>query len=289
MRSAEVSDLASPLAAPISSATSLLQRDADVVILLSRIKRRYADRVTAELCFPHLRVATRTSLLISIPGSRRRSAPASRKAPLQPSTRSLGGDKGGPAHRNRDAHASGKSFCYNAPVLQSVLTEQAKALYLFPTKALAQDQVAELLEINQASRLGSRAYTFDGDTPDARQAVRTRGGIVVSNLDMMHQAILPHHTKWAQFFEPLRYVVDWLRRGRASALHFSRIDQEIPELARKIAVKLGSTSGPGPRERPIFRYGNATSRNCRMNQAITGFKDLLKRIRASRPPNASWR
>ncbi|HEX7769492.1 MAG TPA: DEAD/DEAH box helicase, partial [Dokdonella sp.] len=83
-----------------------------------------------------------------------------------------------------------------------------KALYLFPTKALAQDQVAELLELNRAGGLGLLAATFDGDTPaDARQAIRVKGDIVVSNPDMLHQAILPHHTKWAQFFESLRYVV----------------------------------------------------------------------------------
>ena len=104
--------------------------------------------------------------------------------------------------------ASGKTLCYNLPVLQSVLEEKAKALYLFPTKALSQDQVAEIIELNRAAELGVRAYTFDGDTPgDARQAVRTRGDIVVSNPDMLHQGILPHHTKWAQFFECLRYVV----------------------------------------------------------------------------------
>ena len=104
--------------------------------------------------------------------------------------------------------ASGKTLCYNLPVLQAVCNGQGKALYLFPTKALAQDQVAELLELNKAGELGVRAYTFDGDTPgDARKAVRTRGDIVVSNPDMLHQAILPHHTKWAQFFENLQYVV----------------------------------------------------------------------------------
>ena len=104
--------------------------------------------------------------------------------------------------------ASGKTLCYNLPVLQDVLTEQAKALYLFPTKALSQDQVAELLELNRAGDLGVRAYAFDGDTPgDARKAVRTRGDIVVSNPDMLHQGILPHHTKWAQFFESLRFIV----------------------------------------------------------------------------------
>jgi len=104
--------------------------------------------------------------------------------------------------------ASGKTLCYNLPVLQAALQSQAKALYLFPTKALAQDQVAELLALNTAGGLGVRAFTFDGDTPgDARKAVRTRGDIVVSNPDMLHQGILPHHTKWAQFFESLRFVV----------------------------------------------------------------------------------
>ena len=104
--------------------------------------------------------------------------------------------------------ASGKSLCFTLPVLSSVMREGRKALYLFPTKALAQDQVAELLELNAAGTLGVRAFTFDGDTPgDARQAIRLHGDVVVSNPDMLHQAILPHHTKWAQFFENLRYVV----------------------------------------------------------------------------------
>jgi DEAD/DEAH box helicase domain-containing protein len=104
--------------------------------------------------------------------------------------------------------ASGKTLCYTLPVLAAALRDRAKALYLFPTKALAQDQLAELLELNAAGELGVKAFTFDGDTPgDARQAVRAHGDIVISNPDMLHQAILPHHTKWAQFFENLRYVV----------------------------------------------------------------------------------
>ncbi len=104
--------------------------------------------------------------------------------------------------------ASGKTLCYNLPVLNAVRGAQAKALYLFPTKALAQDQVAELNELNRAGELGVRAFTFDGDTPgDARRAVRTKGDVVVTNPDMLHTAILPHHTKWAQFFESLAYVV----------------------------------------------------------------------------------
>ncbi len=104
--------------------------------------------------------------------------------------------------------ASGKSLCYNLPVLHNALLNRDKALYLFPTKALSQDQVAEISALNQAAALGVRACTFDGDTPsDARKAVRTRGDIVVTNPDMLHQGILPHHNKWAQFFESLRFVV----------------------------------------------------------------------------------
>lgn len=104
--------------------------------------------------------------------------------------------------------ASGKSLCYTLPVVTAAMERGAKALYLFPTKALAQDQVAELLELSRAGELGLKAFTFDGDTPgDARQAIRLHGDIVVSNPDMLHQGILPHHTKWAQFFENLQYVV----------------------------------------------------------------------------------
>lgn len=104
--------------------------------------------------------------------------------------------------------ASGKSLCYNLPVLDAAMRRKAKALYLFPTKALAQDQVAEILELNRAGKLGVKAFTFDGDTPgDARRAVRVHGDVVVSNPDMLHQAILPHHTKWAQFFENLAIIV----------------------------------------------------------------------------------
>jgi DEAD/DEAH box helicase domain-containing protein len=104
--------------------------------------------------------------------------------------------------------ASGKTLCYNLPIIDTLRKSQAKALYLFPTKALSQDQVAELLELNAAAELGVRVFTYDGDTPgDARKAVRKHGDVVVSNPDMLHQGILPHHTRWARFFEGLRYVV----------------------------------------------------------------------------------
>lgn len=105
--------------------------------------------------------------------------------------------------------ASGKTLCYNMPVLTSVLKNLgSKALYLFPTKALSQDQVAELNEVVDETGKPVKVYTFDGDTPQsARQAIRKQGDVVVTNPDMLHQGILPHHTKWISLFQNLKYVV----------------------------------------------------------------------------------
>ena len=105
--------------------------------------------------------------------------------------------------------ASGKTMCYNLPVLDSILKNpDARALYLFPTKALSADQVSELYELIQAMGVDIKTYTYDGDTPGAaRRAVRQAGHIVVTNPDMLHSGILPHHTKWVKLFENLRYIV----------------------------------------------------------------------------------
>src|SRR5271167_4206231 len=105
--------------------------------------------------------------------------------------------------------ASGKTLCYNLPVLNAVLgNADTRALYLFPTKALAQDQLAELHDL--AKRLDDcfGVFTYDGDTPsDARRAIRERGHVILTNPDMLHTGILPHHTKWTRVFENLRYIV----------------------------------------------------------------------------------
>jgi len=105
--------------------------------------------------------------------------------------------------------ASGKTLCYNLPVLDTALRgDGARALYLFPTKALGADQVDELQHLIGALGVEVGAYTYDGDTPgDARRTIRAAGHIVVTNPDMLHTAILPHHTKWLRLFENLRYVV----------------------------------------------------------------------------------
>ncbi len=105
--------------------------------------------------------------------------------------------------------ASGKTLCYNLPVLNEIAARpEARALYLFPTKALAQDQMNEVHDLITRLGLDIKTFTYDGDTPPtARRAVRSAGHIVVSNPDMLHTGILPHHTSWVKLFENLTYVV----------------------------------------------------------------------------------
>src|SRR5579871_1169555 len=132
--------------------------------------------------------------------------------------------------------ASGKTLCYNLPVLNSVLENpDARALYLFPTKALAQDQLAELHDL--CARLDHRfgVFTYDGDTPaDARKAIRERGHIVLSNPDMLHTGILPHHTRWQRLFENLRYIVlDELHTYRGVfGSHLANVLRRLRRIAR---------------------------------------------------------
>jgi len=108
--------------------------------------------------------------------------------------------------------ASGKTLCYNLPILETMLADpDARALYLYPTKALAQDQLKGLLELLSTSEEIHQQITpgvFDGDTPTAqRRRIKAEANLVLSNPDMLHASILPHHPKWGQFFSELRYVV----------------------------------------------------------------------------------
>ena len=246
---------ASPPPEPAAPAYRTANPDQDRVRrLLAGLKHKYAGRISGELAMPAQ--AARFAPLPEALHPRLQAALAARGLDRLYAHQRAAWDLA-----QRGEHlvvatptASGKTLCYNLSVLDAVLSRGAKALYLFPTKALAQDQVAELSELNQAlaggagatespqsvsqslsgsnarrgaragaggiapdpdfdrarerGSLGIKAFTFDGDTPgDARKAVRTRGDIVLSNPDMLHQAILPHHTKWAQFFESLEYVV----------------------------------------------------------------------------------
>ncbi len=155
--------------------------------------------------------------------------------------------------------ASGKTLCYNAPVLQAILADPStRALYLFPTKALAQDQLAELHQM--AELVGTHGggevgvFTYDGDTPqDARRAIRGRAHVVLSNPDMVHSGILPHHPRWAKLFENLKFVViDELHAYRGVfGSHLANIIRRL----RRVCRHYGSD--------PVFICSSATIANPR--------------------------
>src|SRR5437870_1007607 len=163
--------------------------------------------------------------------------------------------------------ASGKTLCYNAPVLDAILKDpSSRALYLFPTKALAQDQLAELHAlveligqhsaggpgelVHAAPEIG--VFTYDGDTPsDARRAIRGKAHVVLSNPDMLHSGILPHHPRWAKLFENLKLVViDELHAYRGVfGSHFCNVLRRL----RRICRHYGSD--------PVFICSSATIAN----------------------------
>ena len=163
--------------------------------------------------------------------------------------------------------ASGKTLCYNAPVLDAILKDPStRALYLFPTKALAQDQLAELHALAElaihhgAPEIG--VFTYDGDTPsDARRAIRGKAHVVLSNPDMLHSGILPHHPRWAKLFENLKFVViDELHAYRGVfGSHLSNIVRRLQRVCRHY----GSD--------PVFICSSATIANPReLAEGLTG-------------------
>jgi DEAD/DEAH box helicase domain-containing protein len=185
--------------------------------------------------------------------------------------------------------ASGKTLCYNAPVLDAILKDPStRALYLFPTKALAQDQLAELHALT--ALLGSRSargqqliedspeigvFTYDGDTPsDARRAIRGKAHVVLSNPDMLHSGILPHHPRWAKLFENLKFVViDELHAYRGVfGSHLSNIVRRLQRVCRHY----GSD--------PVFICSSATIANPReLAEGLTGRRfELIDRSGAPR-------
>ena len=149
--------------------------------------------------------------------------------------------------------ASGKTLCYNLPVLQRLLEDpQRRALYLYPTKALAQDQLAELSALKHGLPIELRADTYDGDTPPGRRtAIREGGHVVMTNPDMLHAGLLPHHTRWRRLFSSLDFVVvDELHTYRG--LFGSQVANVIRRLKR-ICAFYGS--------RPTFICASATIAN----------------------------
>lgn len=132
--------------------------------------------------------------------------------------------------------ASGKTLCYNLPVLNAVLENpDTRALYLFPTKALAQDQLEELQDLGRRTGDSWGVFTYDGDTPsDARRAIRQQGHVVITNPDMLHTGILPHHTRWTRLFENLRYIIiDELHTYRGVfGSHLANVLRRLRRIAR---------------------------------------------------------
>lgn len=164
--------------------------------------------------------------------------------------------------------ASGKTLCYNLPVLDSILKQEtSRALYLFPTKALAQDQLTELNEFSKNLAININCYTYDGDTPGAQRAVsRENGHIIITNPDMLNSGILPHHTKWSHFFSNLKYiVVDELHTYRGIlGSHMSNLFARL----LRICDFYGST--------PVFICCSATIANPSEHaEALTGRSSVL--------------
>ena len=172
--------------------------------------------------------------------------------------------------------ASGKTLCYNLPVLQRLLEDpERRALYLFPTKALAQDQLAELGALKSSLPINVRVDTYDGDTPPGRRtAIREGGHIVMTNPDMLHSGLLPHHTRWRRLFSSLDFVViDELHMYRG--LFGSQVANVIRRLKRVCAF-YGST--------PTFICSSATIRNPReLAQRLLEEDDLALVDRSGAP------
>jgi DEAD/DEAH box helicase domain-containing protein len=149
--------------------------------------------------------------------------------------------------------ASGKTLCYNVPVMNALAEDdRTRALYIFPTKALAQDQYATLHSLIEAAGLPIKTHTYDGDTPaNIRRLIRQAGHIVLTNPDMLHSGILPHHTKWHNLFENLRYVVIDEMHGYRGVFgsHMANVLRRL----RRVCRHYGSD--------PIFIFASATIAN----------------------------
>ena len=226
----------------------------DVRDLVRLTKEKYAGRITGEVVIP-----ARLGSYADFPADldprladalhSRGIAPA-----LQPPARSVGRGRRWATHGRRHADRVRQDALLQPARAAAAINEQAKALYLFPTKALAQDQVAELLELNTAGDLGVRAFTFDGDTPgDARQAVRTATATSWCRTPTCcTRESFPHHTKWAQFFESLRYVViDEMHTYRG--VFGSHMANVLRRLLRVCAASTART--------PMFIFCSATIAN----------------------------
>ena len=159
--------------------------------------------------------------------------------------------------------ASGKSYCFHLPVLQALVKDpDARALYLFPTKALARDQEAGLRQLMAQAGIACGAVVYDGDTPgDARRAAREKSGIIMTNPDMLHTGILPHHTSWARTLQHLQFIVlDELHTYKGVfGSHVANVIRRLMRVARfhgSSPVIIGATATIGnPREHAARLFG----------------------------------
>jgi len=159
--------------------------------------------------------------------------------------------------------ASGKTLCYNLPVLDAMMKDiESRALYLFPTKALSQDQMSELHDLIGETGVSIKTFTFDGDTPaSARRAIKAAGNIVITNPDMLHSGILPHHPVWIKLFENLKFVViDEIHSYRGVfGSHFANVMRRL----RRVCRFYGSN--------PVFICCSATIKNPKEHaEGLTG-------------------
>ena len=138
--------------------------------------------------------------------------------------------------------ASGKTLCYNLPILDELTkNENLKAMYIFPTKALAQDQTDEMNQLSKHLQKKINIFVYDGDTPASiRQSIRTKGQVIITNPDMLHSGILPNHPKWVKMFENLKYVViDEIHSYRGVfGSHFSNLILRLKRIAEFYNSKL---------------------------------------------------
>lgn len=174
--------------------------------------------------------------------------------------------------------ASGKSLCFNLPVLDRLEREpDACALYLFPTKALSRDQEEALRQLMREVGLSHGAITFDGDTPaDARRAARERSGVILTNPDMLHTGVLPHHTSWARLFANLRYIVlDELHTYRGVfGSHLANVLRRLERVARFHGSK------------PQFIFASATIGNPKEHAARMLGRDVALVAESGAPTGA---
>jgi DEAD/DEAH box helicase domain-containing protein len=174
--------------------------------------------------------------------------------------------------------ASGKSLCYNLPVLDAIARDgSARALYLFPTKALSRDQEEALRALMREAGLDHGAITYDGDTPgDARRAARERAAVLLTNPDMLHAGILPHHANWARVFSNLRYVViDELHTYRG--VFGSHLANVLRRLLR-IAAFHGSS--------PVLLFASATIGNPKEHASRMAGRDVAQVSESGAPAGA---